>query len=73
MLNNNPKYVFHGGCLGCSMQEQHGLGYCTGCQYFELNMSLPNLNDAFRKRQEYIEAIRNRARAMAEEDKKKGG
>lgn len=38
------KMPFHGGCLGCVSQEQHGLRRCTGCQYFDADWSLPDLS-----------------------------
>ena len=37
--------ILHGGCIGCSMQDTKGIGYCIDCQYFECNWDLPDLND----------------------------
>lgn len=36
--------IFHGGCNLCESQKLHGLARCTGCQYFEANWDLPDLN-----------------------------
>ena len=62
---NTGNHIFHGGCRGCTMQQKEGLGYCTGCQYFEADWSLPDLNDEHQRRDKHEEGIRNIARAMA--------
>ena len=52
--------TFHGGCIGCSMQDTKGIEYCIDCQYLECNWELPDLNDrriAERKRKEKIQNI----------------
>jgi hypothetical protein len=37
---------FHGGCLGCTQQQvQKSYTFCQGCQYFDANWDLPNLNN----------------------------
>ena len=41
----NPKFIFHGGCLGCSMQDEKGIGYCTGCQFFKPDWNKPDLSN----------------------------
>ena len=38
------KIDFHGGCRGCTMQEDHGVTKCVGCQYFKADWNLPYLN-----------------------------
>lgn len=65
MGKNTNTHIFHGGCHGCTMQQEKGLGYCTGCMYFEANWNLPDLNDEHKRRDKQEEAIRNVARAMA--------
>lgn len=39
--------VFHGGCIGCTQQaiQPKGVDYCIGCQYFDADWKLPNLNN----------------------------
>ena len=44
MRGNNPNIIFHGGCLGCNSQRNHGIGRCKGCQYFRANWNNPNLH-----------------------------
>jgi hypothetical protein len=39
----HPNIIFHGGCLGCLSQRNHGIDRCMGCQYFKGNCSKPNL------------------------------
>lgn len=39
----NPNIIFHGGCLGCISQRNHGIDRCKGCQYFRANWNNPNL------------------------------
>lgn len=41
---SNPNIIFHGGCLGCASQRNHGIDRCKGCKYFRLNNSKPNLH-----------------------------
>lgn len=36
---------FHGGCEECTQQEQNGVRFCKGCQYFAADWQLPNLNN----------------------------
>jgi Fe-S cluster biogenesis protein NfuA len=33
----NTNIIFHGGCLGCISQRQHGIDRCMGCSYFRYN------------------------------------
>ena len=40
-----PRYRLHGGCYGCTQQDIHGVGFCIGCQYFDADWNLPNLNN----------------------------
>jgi hypothetical protein len=40
-----PRYIFHGGCLGCTQQELHGVDFCVGCQCFDADWELPDLNN----------------------------
>lgn len=54
--------IFHGGCHGCSMQQKKGLHYCTGCQYFEADWSLPDLNDEHARREARMQKIRLKAK-----------
>jgi hypothetical protein len=42
--NGTPKYLFHGGCHGCTAQGLMGLSYCNGCCYRHANWDLPDLN-----------------------------
>ena len=56
---------FHGGCTGCTMQQKKGLGYCVGCQFFEGDWSLPDLNDSHKEREEQMNVYRGEARAQA--------
>ena len=44
MRGSNPNIIFHGGCLGCISQRNHGIDRCKGCQYFRFNHSKPNLH-----------------------------
>jgi hypothetical protein len=37
--------LFHGGCLGCTQQENNHIKFCIGCCYFKPDWSLPNLNN----------------------------
>ncbi len=41
---NNPNIIFHGGCLGCLSQRNHGIDRCKGCKYFRFDGSKPNLH-----------------------------
>jgi hypothetical protein len=41
---SNPNIIFHGGCLGCISQRNHGIDRCKGCKYFRANWSNPNLH-----------------------------
>ncbi len=41
----NPNIIFHGGCIGCTMQQLHGIDTCKGCSYFKSNGNFPNLNN----------------------------
>lgn len=58
--------IFHGGCLGCTMQTKNGLGYCVGCMYFEANWKLPDLNNEHIARKKEVDHFRDVARKMAE-------
>jgi len=52
--------IFHGGCIGCSMQDTKGIEYCLDCQCFSCNWELPNLNDRYiarEKRKQKIQGI----------------
>jgi hypothetical protein len=40
---DNPNLIFHGGCLGCISQRQHGVERCKGCSYFKFDHRKPNL------------------------------
>lgn len=40
---NNPNIIFHGSCLGCISQRNHGIDRCKGCRYFRFDRSKPNL------------------------------
>lgn len=61
-IHGSPKVIFHGGCHGCSMQDKHGIAYCTGCKYFECNWNLPDLNDHHARREAKMNSIRLRAK-----------
>lgn len=39
----NPNIIFHGGCLGCISQRQHGIDRCKGCQFFKADWSKPDI------------------------------
>lgn len=41
----SEKYIFHGGCIGCTQQELLGVDNCIKCQYFDADWKLPNLNN----------------------------
>lgn len=47
-MKKKEKYLFHGGCHGCSLT----LDNCPDCCFCERNWSLPNLNPASIKRKE---------------------
>jgi hypothetical protein len=47
------------------MQNKKGIKYCVGCQYFDADWSLPDLNDEHAKEAERIVRIKDRARAEA--------
>ena len=59
--HENPKIIFHGGCLGCSMQRKKGVIYCKGCKYFDLKAlsNLPSLNDKDVTRSKLIEEYKS--------------
>ena len=40
---SNPNIIFHGGCLGCISQRNHGIDRCKGCQYFKGYRDKPKL------------------------------
>lgn len=42
--NKNKQIIFHGGCHGCTNQENYGIDYCSACQYRDANWSFPNLH-----------------------------
>jgi hypothetical protein len=52
------KPLFHGGCHGC----QQPLGECPGCQYFEADWSLPNLNSSAMIQRKNLDYWRDQAR-----------
>lgn len=58
------KTLFHGGCHGCTMQEIKGIGGCVGCQYFEGDWSLPNLNDEYSREKKKLDEIREYAKLI---------
>lgn len=58
------KTIFHGGCIGCTMQDAKGLGYCTGCQYFEGHWRLPDLNNKHIEEEIEMSKIRNKAHGI---------
>jgi hypothetical protein len=57
--------LFHGGCHGCTMQTKKGISYCVGCQYFDADWSLPDLNDEHKREEKRINIIKDKARAEA--------
>jgi hypothetical protein len=61
--------LFHGGCHGCNMQSKVGIKGCVGCQYFEGDWNLPNLNDEHAKQEARLNDIRRKARLLAETNK----
>jgi len=58
--------MFHGGCKGCTMQDKKGISYCVGCQYFDTDWSLPNLNDSYISEQEKINKVKAEALLLKE-------
>ncbi len=38
-------FIFHGGCHGCTQQDEKGTEYCVGCCHFEPDWTLPNLSN----------------------------
>ena len=42
--------LFHGGCHGCTQQEEKGLEFCVGCQYFNADWSLPSWHSTYIRR-----------------------
>lgn len=36
--------VFHGGCLSCVSQIEHGIDRCSACKYKNANWDLPDLS-----------------------------
>jgi len=53
--------LFHGGCHDCTMQDKLGMGYCVGCQYFNADWKLPDLNDSHIKKEKKLNKLRGRA------------
>lgn len=47
------------------MQDKKGIKYCVGCQYFDADWTLPDLNDEHQREQERIRLIKDKARAEA--------
>lgn len=39
----NPNIIFHGGCLGCISQRNHGIDRCKNCMYFRAKWDNTNL------------------------------
>ena len=59
-------FKFHGGCGGCEMQsKKNGLAQCTRCHYFELDNTLPILNQSHIKRENELAEMRKKAITMA--------
>lgn len=59
--------IFHKGCIGCNSQEKYGIGRCLGCQHFDNNNNLPDLNQTHEIKEshqqlvdEHIELLNNR-------------
>jgi len=58
-------YVFHGGCHGCTQQERNGVEFCVGCQFFDTDWGLPNLNNRPPSREDIKRAELKRAALKA--------
>lgn len=43
LIGKTPNILFHGGCLGCVSQRNHGIDRCKGCRYFRFSSRNPNL------------------------------
>tara|TARA_R110000868_G_scaffold76573_6_gene220166 strand:- start:4401 stop:4826 length:426 start_codon:yes stop_codon:yes gene_type:complete len=56
---------FHGGCNGCTMQTKQGIVGCVGCQFFEGNWGLPDLNDSHADEERQMAEIRKGAKIQA--------
>ena len=52
-----PKYHFHGGCMGCTIQQTKGLNTCKGCMYLKPDWSLPDLNNRQLTHAEEVKAV----------------
>lgn len=61
------KIIFHGGCVTCQSQEIFGKARCVGCQYFEADWRLPNLNTQDNIREREMKVIRDNFRKLAKE------
>lgn len=44
-MSKDEIIIYHGGCYGCTMQIEHGINVCCGCQHKEANWDLPNLSN----------------------------
>lgn len=38
-------HIFHGACLGCTQQEEHGAEFCYDCCYFDSKWEKPDLSN----------------------------
>ena len=45
-------FIFHGGCHGCTQQDEKGTEHCAGCCNFDCDWSLPDLNNSRPSRDE---------------------
>lgn len=69
---STEQYIFHGGCYGCTQQNIEGVEFCMGCQYFEANWDLPDLNNEPPSRAELKREELKRAARKKGESKKNG-
>ncbi len=44
-METSEMFLFHGGCHGCTRQSVEGVRFCMGCQYFDADWKLPDLNN----------------------------
>lgn len=58
--------LFHGGCYGCTAQDKEGVAYCTGCQFFDTNWKLPNLNSENLIKKNRLRELKTKAMEEAE-------
>ena len=62
--NKEASIIFHGSCLGCLKQVEHGLIYCRGCQYYDAIWTLPDLST---KKESKKDKLKNKLKEIISE------